>query len=799
MSNKFVGKEVPQTDSWLKVTGTLKYAFDINFPGTLYAKLATSKLPHAKIKNIDVSEALKVKGVVTVVTGRDLPYRLGLYLSDRDVLAVDKVRWIGHPVAAVVADSLAAAEEAAERVSIEYEPLEPVLTVERALEKDSPLVHEKLGEYRVFPGFKPVPGTNIANVFELKHGEAEKVLEEQDIIIVEETYSLPQISHGAMETQNVLAWWRFDDYIELWTSIQSPFATRFLMADAMGLPVNRVIVHAPPSGGAFGLKAGLGWEPLVALLSRKVGHRPVKLILSRAEQMTIAPVRDGFIAKVRAGFKRDGRFIAYQADFYLDAGAYADYTVNVAKTAGYSADGAYDIPNVHIRSMAVYTNKIPTTAMRGFGHPENHWPLEQTIDRAARKLGMNPVEIRRINLVKPGESVRATGDRVRADEGDPQKVLSMLADAIALNHVEKPEEPWKVRAKGISLLVKAPSQPPNAGASAIVKFNEDGTVDVLTGNGSMGQGTPTSLAIIAAEEFGIPLERVKVNQLEMVNTDSNPYTWQTVGSRGLFSDGSALLKAIDDAKEQIRETASRVFKVPVEDVEVSGGYVSSRTHPWIKKEIREFAMGYTYPDGTTVGSAVIGRGSYAPVLNTFLDSDGQGSNTVFHTYGGTGVELEIDLLTGQVKVLKAIQVYDVGKAIDKLLIKGQMDGGFIMGLGAALYEELKFDKDGGVVNANFFDYYMPHFEDMTAEMESYTVETPQKDGPLGARGVGEQVMVGVAPAIANAIYNALGVSINELPITPEKLWKTIKDQKPELMERAAKSLYGEKIQGVSQI
>jgi len=315
----------------------------------------------------------------------------------------------------------------------------------------------------------------------------------------------------------------------------------------------------------------------------------------------------------------------------------------------------------------------------------------------------------------------------------------------------------------------------------------------------MGQGTPTSLAIIVAEEFGIPLEKVKINQLEMVSTDTNPYTWQTVGSRGLFSDGIALLRAIEDAKDQIKDTASRVFKVPIDDVEVSGGYVFSKSHPWIRKEIKEFAMGYTYPDGTTVGSPVIGRGSYAPVLNTFLDASGHGSNTVFHTYGGTGVELEIDLLTGEVKVLRAIQVYDVGKAIDPLLVKGQMDGGFIMGLGSALYEELKFGEDGRVINPNLINYYVPHFEDMTASMESYMIETPQKDGPLGATGVGEHVMVGVAPAIANAILRATGVKINQLPITAEKLWKAIKEQKPELIEKAQKLFFEEGIKEVQQV
>ncbi len=783
MEENVVGKRVPQVDSWLKVTGTLRYSFDIELPGQLYVALVTSRYAHARIRSVDTSDAIKSPGIVGVFTGKDFPFRIGLYIADRDLLATNKVRWVGHPVAAVVGTSMAAAEEAAEKVSVDYEPLEPVLDVEKAIEKGAPLVHEDMASYNYYKGFiNPVPGTNIANDFRLVKGDVSSGFAESNVI-VEETFKIPQINHAPMEVQNVLAYWRPDDYVEVWTSAQSPFATRYLTAASLNIPVNRLIVHVPPAGGGFGLKAGIGWEPLAIMISKSL-RRPVKLVLSRSEQMTSAPSRDGLVANVKAGFSKDGRFKAYEATFMMDAGAYADYTVNVARTTGYSADGAYDIENISVKSLAIYTNKIPTTAMRGFGHPENHWPLEQVMDRAADMLGLDPVKIREINLHVPGKSVRGTGEPVREYDGNPRGVLEALVKGIGYWEVEKPSEPWKVRAKGLAMLVKAPSQPPNAGASAIVKIDEDGTIDVITGTGSMGQGTPTSLAIIAAEAFGVPVEKVKVNQLEGVSTDQNPYTWQTVGSRGLYSDGIALLRAIEDAKNQIREMASAVFRVPKDDIEIRGGQVYPRTHPEHRLGLKDFAMGYTYPNGNTIGGPVIGRGSYAPVLNTFLDEKGHGHNTVFHTYGGTAVEVEIDLLTGEVRVIKVVQAFDVGRVINLLTLEGQAFGGFIMGMGSALYEEIKFDKQGWVLNPNLTHYYVPRITDLPDEIDAVFLETPQMDGPLGARGIGEHVMIAVAPAISNAIYRGLKVKLNEIPMNAERVWKAIKEQRPELISSA---------------
>ncbi len=796
MAGKFVGKPIPPQDAFLKATGTAPYNYDIELPGMLYAKLVTSTVPHGRIKRINVEEALKVPGVVKVVTGKDIPYMVGMYAGDRDLLAIEKVRWVGHPVAAVIAESLEAAERAAELVDVEYEELPAVFDPLEAMKPGAPLIHEHMEKYRRLPVFKPVPGTNIANKFRVVRGDVETALKEADIVI-EEEFHIKHVSHAFMETQNVIAHWHLDGTIEIWTSWQNPNPVRQIMAESFGIPYNKIIVKIPFVGGGFGGKAGLGWEALVAVLSREAGHRPVKLVLSRKEQFTSGACREGFHAFVKAGFKKDGRFIAYDVKYVLDAGGYADYTVNVGRAVAYSADGSYEIPNIRCEAYTVYTNKVPTTALRGFGYSESHWVLEQVIERAAKKLGMDSAEVRRINLIKPGVSITATGERLREDVGNPRKVLESILQEIGWGKPsEKPKEPWKIRAKGVALLVKGPAQPPKAPSSAAIKFNEDGTINLLVSTGNFGQGTVTALAQIVAEEFGVPLESVRVDWIR--DTHSAPYSWQTVGSRGLFTDGIAVLNAVKDAKRQIFKVASEALRCPEEYLELVNGEVRVKGKPWMKIPLKDIVMGYSYPDGTSIGGPIIGRGVYMSVHTTNLDPEtGQGHPTIFHTYGGTGVEIELDLLTGEIKVLKAVQAFDIGRVINPLLLKQQFHGGFIMGMSIALFEEIKFDERGWVLNPNFTSYYVARIKDVPPVVEKF-VETPQADGPYGARGVGELTMIGVAPAIANAIFNAIGVKLNNLPMTPEEVWKAIKAQRPDLIEKAVKE-YQKKMKEVKAV
>jgi carbon-monoxide dehydrogenase large subunit len=641
-------------------------------------------------------------------------------------------------------------------------------------------------EYKHGPVFYPVPGTNIANRFRLVHGDTEKGFEQAEELI-EEEFKVSHVSHAYMETQSVVAQAFRDGTYEIWTSCQSPFVVRQIISESLKIPYNKITVRVPFVGGGFGGKAGLGWEALIALASKAVGYRPVKFVLSRKENFTSGASREGVVANVKAGFTRDGKCLAYKVRFVLDAGAYADYTVNVSRAMGYSAEGVYEIPNVYCESLAVYTNKIPTTAMRGFGYSESNWVLEQVFERAAKKLGMDSARVRRINLLRPGESLTATGERVREDAGDPRKVLLTVTESIDWNgKVAPPSEPWKVRARGFALCVKGPSQPPNASSSAIIKFNEDTTIDLVVGTGNFGQGTTTALSQMVADQFGVPVEMVRVDPIR--DTGKSAYTWQTVGSRGLFTDGVATLRACEDAKNQIIELASQVLRLPTAELNVSEGSVKAKGRPWVTVPLKDLVFGYVYPNGNTVGGPIIGRGHYTSGLNSFLDPQtGQGVPTIFHTFGGTAVEIELDLVTGVIEICKAVQVFDVGKAINPLLLKMQLEGGFIMGMSIALYEKIKFDEQGWVTNPNFTSYYIARMKDTPKEFVARFVETPQFDGPMGARGIGELSMISVASAISNAIYRSIGVRLNNLPMSPESVWAAISAQKPELLAKAMES------------
>jgi CO/xanthine dehydrogenase Mo-binding subunit len=781
-----VGRPVPPEDTVRKVTGTALYTYDWEFPGTLYAKLVTSAVPHAKILNINLEKAKEVPGVAAVLTGKDMPFRVGMYSGDRDLLAVEKVRWAGHPVALVVAESLEAAERASELVDVEYEALPAVFDPVQGMSPGAPLLHERMEEYKHAPVFYPVPGTNIANRFRLVHGDVEKGFEQSDEII-EDEFRVSHVSHGYLETQNVVAQAFRDGTYEIWTSAQSPFVVRQIISECLNIPYNKITVRIPFVGGGFGGKAGLQWEALIALASKAVGYRPVKLVLSRKENFASAASREGVVANVKAGFTKDGKCLAYKVRFVLDAGAYADYTVNVSRAMGYSAEGVYEIPNVYCESLAVYTNKIPTTAMRGFGYSESNWVLEQVFERAAKKLGMDSAKIRRINLLRPGESHTATGEKVREDVGDPRKVLQSVLEAIDWDgRVEPASEPWKVRARGFALCVKGPSQPPNASSSAILKFNEDSTIDLVIGTGNFGQGTATAITQLVADQFGVPVEKVRVDSTR--DTGKSAYTWQTVGSRGLFTDGVAALRACEDAKIQILELASQVLRIPKSELEIAEGIVKAKGRPWVAVPLRELVFGYVYPNGNTVGGPVVGRGYFTSSLNTYLDPQtGQGVPTIFHTFGGTAVDIELDLVTGAIEVLKAAQVFDVGKAINPLLLKMQLDGGFIMGMSVALFEKIKFDEQGWVTNPNFTSYYIARMKDVPKDFVARYVETPQFDGPMGARGIGELSMISVASAISNAVYRSTGVKLNTLPMSPEEVWAAISAQRPELLAKAMES------------
>jgi len=766
---KYVGKDVKRVDGLDKVTGYMKYVDDLKMPGMLYAKIKKSPYAHAKIVKIDTSKAEALEGVKAVITGKDVPNRVGLYLEDKTFLAVDKVRFIGEPVAAVAAETPEIAEEAIDLIEVEYEELPAVFTAMDAIKPDAPLVHENLGEYYHGPIFFPKPGTNISNHYKIRKGDIEKGFAEADYIIENEFY-VPHIQHAPIENHSVIALTEPSGKVTVWSTCQSPYAVRKALSVAFNLPLNKVRVISPAVGGGFGGKAGTTLEGITIPLSQKCVGRPVKLTFTREEDMVCSFVRQGCLARIKTGVKKDGRIVAEEIAFYWEGGAYTEYGVNISRAGGYASTGPYDIPNVKADSYCVYTNQPVGGPYRGFGMSEIHFAIEQNLDMVANQLGIDPVEFRKINAIKEGGHT-VTGQQLF--NVGITKCIEAVAEDIEWGKKSEPTGPNKVRGKGIACMYKAPSMPNSVASSAVIKINEDGTANLLVTAMDIGQGSNTVLAQIAAEVLTIPVEKISV---VTGDTDVTPYEWQTVASRITYCAGNAVKKAAEDAKEQLLKLASIRLGLPAEYLELRDEHVVSIIYPDRKVPIASLALGLEMPDGSGVHGPIIGRGSFIPpnVRNTDKET-GQGDKPVaFWTFGAQAVEIEIDTETGQIEVIKVAAAYDVGKAINPQLCKAQIEGGIVQGLGSALLEHQIMDK-GKVLNPNFVDYKIPAVRDVP-EMIVRIVEVPEETGPYGARGVGEPAMVPTAPAIANAIYDALGVRINTLPLTAEKVLKAIKEK-----------------------
>jgi CO/xanthine dehydrogenase Mo-binding subunit len=792
VSDDLIGKSVPRIDGVEKATGSAVYASDMSIPGMLHGKMLLSPHAHARILNVNTERAGKLPGVKAVLTGAGLPYRVGLYMVDKPILADGKARYCGEPVAAVAATSEEIAAEAIGLIDVDYEVLEPVTDARKALEPDSPLVHELLHTYKCIKGvFCPIATSNIANHFRLRKGDVDEGFKLSHLVTENEFYA-PQVQHVPLETHSTLARWNPNGRIEIWTSAQSPFAVRNLLSVALGISHSRIRVIVPYVGGAFGGKAGIHLEPLVVMLSKAAGFKPVKLTATRTEEFITLPCRQGLHARIRTGASREGRILAEEIEYVWDAGAYADYGVNIGRASGYSAAGPYDIENVKVDSYTVYTNKPFGTAYRGFGHVELFWAVESQMDMMARELGLDPVDFRMKNLLKPG-STTITGEKITRHSGSVRKCLEEAAKAIGWRsgrHAKPGESNCdageaaegdpeassrRLRGKGIAVLHKAPAMPPNTASSAIIKFNEDATADVIVSGVDYGQGTATSLSQIAAHALRVPFERIHF--IWAKDTDYSPYDWQTVASRLTVMAGLCVLRAADDALDQIKSVAAQALDVEKADLDVDGGRVFVRGESREGLDYREVVMGYMFPNGNSIGGPVIGRGSYVAEGLTNLDLEtGQGLPALNWTYGAHAVEIEVDTETGDLEIIRIVSAFDVGRIINEDLCRGQVIGGGVQGIGTALIEQYLYDGEGHLLNPTLTDYKIPTVKDIPRQMQQIFVETPHDKGPLGARGVAEHPMISVPPAIANAIYDATGVRIKELPMTPERVFFALKDR-----------------------
>ena len=774
---KFVGKSSVRVDGKVKISGAAQFIDDLDFgPNLLYAEVVESKFAHAIINSIDISEAEKIPGVVKIVTGKDFPFRFGLYMHDRYIFAQDRVRFVGEQVAAVIARDAVTAKAAAKLVKVDYTELTPVLSVQQAL-GDSPfLIHPDLKDYHHVPWFFPQTNSNVAHLRKVRNGNVEEAFADSDFVL-DDVYTVPRYAHCALEVHGAVGLLDHSGRLTVWTASQSPHTQRHLFAEALaplGFQHKDVRVITPFIGGGFGGKAGVSMEILGAALATKVKGNPVKILWSRAQEFYNTYQRQGVVARLKVGVKNDGTITALEHTLYWDAGAYVEYGANVVNAAGLSATGPYRIPNIKIDSYCVYTNLPPGGPYRGFGYSEFLFGLESHINELAKKIKMDPVEFRKKNAIREGDRL-TYGSKMNPN--GLMEAIDKVANEIEWGKKETSSDPNKVIGKGFSLFWKAPAMPPNASSSAFLKFNEDGSLNILVSGMEIGQGYLTVLAQIAAEVLSVPVEKIRV---ETPDTDRNPYEWQTVASHVTWGCGNAVKQAAEDAREQIFDLIERANGKKREELYLEDECVRSKVEKDFSLPLKDFIIsGIQKEDGTFRGGPIIGRGMFMPEFASALsdpETSQGGHPNVHYTVGAAAVKIEVDKQTGKVKIPKVVLAVDCGKAINPDLVNGQITGGILQGIATVLYEDMRFDNKGKLINANFSDYKIPTAMDIPDEVVPIIIEVAQPDGPYGARGMGEHTMIPAAPIIANAVEDALGIRIKSMPITAEKIALAVKNR-----------------------
>ena len=776
--SKYIGVSVPRVDGVKKVTGAAKYVGDMKWPRMLYAKCVKSPYAHAKILSIDVSAAKALKGVHDVITGDYYTKRGGLYLEDKNFLAVNTVKFCGEPVVAVAAETPEIAEAACELVKVEYEPLPVINNPMEGMAKDAVLIHPELHTYKVVPIFHPQAHTNISHHHIIRKGDADaafKYAEEHpdEYYITEHEYHVPHVQHTPIENHIAVAQYEPDGKCTVWASCQSPYAVRQALSATFDIPLNKMRIISPYVGGGFGAKAGTTIEGIIIPLAMHSKGRPVMMEYTREEEFVNSYVRQGLYTKIKTAVRKsDGKFLAVQNNFYWDGGAYTEYGVNIVKASGFASTGPYEFDNVKTDAYCVYTNNPVGGPYRGFGMCEIHFGIEQNIDEVAKEIGMDPIEIRRVNGLAPGKST-GTGEIMKSCGF--LEALDQVAEAIQYDKpCDPPSGPHKVRGKGIAGGWKSPSQPTNAGSAAIIRMNEDGTFFLMTSGHDIGQGCDTALTQIAAEVLCCDPSKFTIRTGD---TDHTPYEWQTVASRITYCAGNAIKLAAEDLKEKLLDLAQIKLGYIKRELYLEDGWIINRNHPESRMPMSDLALGLAFEDGSGYGGPAIGVGTFTLPNNINYDpATGYSPKpAAFWTTAVAGAEVEVDTETGIIEVKKMVESCDPGHIVNPELYKAQVEGGMMQALGTVLFEELKL-KDGKVLNKSFVDYKIPTIDNAPETFIAMGVEHPEETGPYGARGIGEPAMVPGAPAIANAIYNATGCRFTEMPITPERMLKALQEK-----------------------
>jgi CO/xanthine dehydrogenase Mo-binding subunit len=749
-SGTIIGMDLPFVDAKQKVTGKAEYLADINYSGMLYGKILRSPYPHAMIKKIDITRAVAMPGVKAVISAKDAPNnKFGLSISDVNIFAVDKVRYMGDEVAAVAAESESIAERALELIEVVYEELHGVYNTEEAMKEGAPLVHDD-------------KENNIATTYHIERGTVEKDFDRCDYVF-EDEFVTSLVQPAYMEPMGCIAKVESNGRLTIWTSVQSAFQARSEIAKALGMSASDIVLRIPYIGGGFGGKIWIrNLHPICSLLALKTGA-PVKIVLTRQEEFYTMRPRVGAKIKLKTGVLKDGTLVAKQAHVVCTNGAYSWAAPKIMLNMSMRSDCLYRYKSTKTDAYLVYTNTVPTSGFRGYGNPQMHFAVESQMDMIARRLNLDPVKIRLKNAIKQGD-ITLHGWNVRSC-GLSECIAKVAAGIREDCSKEVDSEGRFKRGVGIACMTHVSGNRTGNtfdGSSAIVKFQEDGRVLVYTGESDMGQGAKTVLAQVTAETLGLPLEAVIVEPF--INTDVAPFCIGTYSSRVTTVAGNAVLHASLEVKEKLLKLAGKILDTEPEQLLVEDGIVKHRSD---KQKAIEIAEVCRIAIRTREAVELSGVVSYDPPTEGIGD-DYYGDYSSAYTYGAQAVEVEVDTETGKVKLLRVVAAHDVGFAINPKGVTGQVEGGIAQGAGWALYENLVL-KDGIIQNPSFKSYIIMTSMDV-ADVKVHIIETNDPVGPYGAKGVGEPALIPTAPAIANAVEDAVGVRIAELPITPEKVF-----------------------------
>lgn len=729
-----IGKSVPMLDSVARVTGTVEYMINLRLLNMLCGKIVRSQVPHAKLLKVDVTNAMQVSGVVAILTGEDLGANAfyGVALKDQGVVAVDRVRYVGEPIAAIAAESLEAAEEAALLIDIAYEELPSVFDAEEAIQDDAPVLHEKFAN-------------NIFKHAKLRHGDMDAAFAEADEIF-EDTFTSPVAQQVSLEPHVSAAQWD-GEHLTIWTATQAPFMVQKSLAEIFGLRPEAVRVIVPPLGGGYGGKGHIRIEPLVAAMARKTNGRPVKFVLSRAEEFVTVTKHAASIT-LKTGVKRDGTFTARQVTIYWNGGAYADASPLLVPAGMVRSVGPYRIPAVSVDSYGIYTNLPPAGAYRGAMSSQTTWAYESQMDIIARKMGWDPLEFRMKNLFVSGEHF-ATGEELH----DVHFVECLDASAKALG--KKTESGAKPIGRGHGVMMK--STVATSKSQARLKLTDDGTVTLFTSTVEMGQGGHTTMVQITAETLGVSLSAIKIVGPDTAIT---PFDSTTSASRSTSMMGNAVIAACGSLKKKLFELGAPLLETPPDQLRTENGFVVANEASISFVDVLKYNNLESLEEG----------GEYSTSLGVDPET-GQGVSTPHWHQGAGAAEVEVDTETGRVTVLRYSAASFAGRVVNPRMAQLQNDGNVIFGLGPTLMEQIVYD-GGQATNPNLADYAIPSIRDIPAELIGTCIESDTGE----MHGIGEMTLPPVAPAIANAIEDAVGVRIKDLPITAEKVLRALKEK-----------------------